>query len=327
MVENAVKHGILPKDDQCEIVVSIKPVITLKGEAEITVNIGDTYIDAGVTAIDNTNTDITDKVVTNNKVDTSVSGDYTITYNVTDSKGIEADQMTRIVHVVALVVKPGKPNKPVVKPTKPTVKPVKPIIKPAKPVVKKPIKVIKSVVIAGTTDSISGSVLVSKTSGIAVPAKNYTVIKVNKSVSTVYILGGIGVVDKEVEKQIKGFGIKNIIRIGGTNAYETSELIAKYLKVSKGTPIIVISNKISSDLMKATIANNTKNYPIVLTTVDRLNKFAKKALLSIKPTKVYVVGDSKAISASQVTEIAELLKLRSSEVVEIKTISNINKMK
>ena len=58
------------------------PVITLVGDAEITVEVGSTYTDLGATASDNYDGDITTDIVTVNNVDTSVIGSYTVTYNV-----------------------------------------------------------------------------------------------------------------------------------------------------------------------------------------------------------------------------------------------------
>ena len=75
------------------------PVITLVGDAEITVEVGSTYTDLGATASDNYDGDITADIVTVNNVDTSVIGSYTVTYNVTDSSGNAATEVTRTVSV------------------------------------------------------------------------------------------------------------------------------------------------------------------------------------------------------------------------------------
>ena len=75
------------------------PVITLVGDAEITVEVGTTYTDLGATASDNYDGDITADIVTVNNVDTSVIGSYTVTYNVTDSSGNDATEVTRTVNV------------------------------------------------------------------------------------------------------------------------------------------------------------------------------------------------------------------------------------
>ena len=78
------------------------PVITLIGTSEITINVGDVYVDAGATASDNIDGDITANITTVNPVDVSTIGDYTVTYNVSDVAGNHAVEVTRLVHVVAL---------------------------------------------------------------------------------------------------------------------------------------------------------------------------------------------------------------------------------
>jgi hypothetical protein len=83
------------------------PVISLLGTSPITVELGSPYGDAGATAYDLADGDITGSIVTVNLVDTSVAGSYIITYNVTDSSGNVAVQVTRTVTVVDT---PAPPN-------------------------------------------------------------------------------------------------------------------------------------------------------------------------------------------------------------------------
>ena len=78
---------------------SIAPVITLLGDATVSIEVGDTYIDAGATAKDNYDGDITSNIVTVSNVDTAILGSYTVTYDVTDVNGNAADTVTRIVSV------------------------------------------------------------------------------------------------------------------------------------------------------------------------------------------------------------------------------------
>ena len=75
------------------------PVITLLGESTVTLEIGQVYTDAGATAEDNYDGDITEAIVTVNNVDTSVVGTYTVTYNVSDANGNVAVEVTRTVNV------------------------------------------------------------------------------------------------------------------------------------------------------------------------------------------------------------------------------------
>ena len=75
------------------------PVITLLGNETESLTIGDTYIDAGATASDNIDGDLTDNIVVVSDVDTSVAGSYTVTYNVSDSAGNPAAEVIRTVSV------------------------------------------------------------------------------------------------------------------------------------------------------------------------------------------------------------------------------------
>ena len=75
------------------------PVITLTGDASISLLLGATYIDAGATASDNPDGDITNNITTVNPVNINALGTYTITYNVSDAAGNAAMQVTRTVVV------------------------------------------------------------------------------------------------------------------------------------------------------------------------------------------------------------------------------------
>ena len=75
----------------------VPPVITLTGETAVSVPSGAPYTDAGATASDNIDGDIT-PVATSN-VNTAVVGSYTVTYNATDFAGNAADPVSRTVTV------------------------------------------------------------------------------------------------------------------------------------------------------------------------------------------------------------------------------------
>jgi hypothetical protein len=78
------------------------PVLTLNGAAAVTVAFGGTYDEQGATAADEEDGDISATVVVaGDTVDTNTAGTYTVTYDVTDSGGSAADQLTRVVTVAA----------------------------------------------------------------------------------------------------------------------------------------------------------------------------------------------------------------------------------
>jgi len=82
------------------IVDTTAPVITLLGDDSVTVEVGSVYTDAGATASDNYDGDITSSIVTVNLVDTNAVGTYIITYNVSDASGNAAAELIRTVNVV-----------------------------------------------------------------------------------------------------------------------------------------------------------------------------------------------------------------------------------
>jgi len=74
------------------------PVITVTGDNPVTVTQGATYRDAGATAVDDVDGDIS--VTTISTVDMATVGTYTVTYTATDAAG-NRSTATRIVNVVA----------------------------------------------------------------------------------------------------------------------------------------------------------------------------------------------------------------------------------
>ena len=78
----------------------IKPVITLVGTTPVNLTIGDAYSDAGATCTDDTDGSLS---VTDDHtlVDTQTAGNYTITYECTDSSGNNATVITRTITVAS----------------------------------------------------------------------------------------------------------------------------------------------------------------------------------------------------------------------------------
>jgi len=88
--KSRVVHVALPTD-------TTPPVITLKGDANITLKVGDSYIEAGATAIDERDGNVS--VDVNGTVDVNTTGVYTIIYSATDKAGNVATSITRTVEV------------------------------------------------------------------------------------------------------------------------------------------------------------------------------------------------------------------------------------
>ena len=86
------------------VVDTVVPVITIWGVSPVTVEVGHGYVDDGASAWDVYDGSLTSQIVVVNPVNTAVVGSYTVTYNVKDSSGNAAVEVTRTVNVVDTVV-------------------------------------------------------------------------------------------------------------------------------------------------------------------------------------------------------------------------------
>ncbi len=88
---------------------TIVPVITILGNNPATTTVGSVYTDAGATATDNIDGNITSNIISSSTVNTSATGTYSVFYTVTDGAGNIASS-TRTVIVVATSTNSGGNN-------------------------------------------------------------------------------------------------------------------------------------------------------------------------------------------------------------------------
>ena len=69
-----------------------KPIIKLNGQTSVTINVGSSYTDAGATATNKDGSSVT--VTTNNQVDTTTVGTYSVNYAASNSNGTSTAQRT-----------------------------------------------------------------------------------------------------------------------------------------------------------------------------------------------------------------------------------------
>jgi hypothetical protein len=79
---------------------TVPPVVTLVGEAALQLTVGDIYTDAGATATDDVDGDLTTHIIVSGSVDTATVGSYTLTYTATDAAG-NTGSVSRLVTVAA----------------------------------------------------------------------------------------------------------------------------------------------------------------------------------------------------------------------------------
>ena len=88
----------------------IPPVITLNGDANVSINVGDIYNDLGAKANDDIDGDITISIVLINNVNISKAGLYTVVYDVKDIAGNSAISVVRNVEVKEVIPPTPKEN-------------------------------------------------------------------------------------------------------------------------------------------------------------------------------------------------------------------------
>ncbi len=110
------------------------PIITLIGESEMSIKVGDDFVDPGAKATDNIDGNLTSKIVKSGTVDTKNVGSYVITYSVTDTSGNKSDVKRTVKVIPSITTQPAttKPTSNKTTTTKKTTAP-KNITKPTKP--------------------------------------------------------------------------------------------------------------------------------------------------------------------------------------------------
>ena len=86
---------------ECQTGETTPPIITLLASNPIDLNVGDTYVEPGATALDEKDGDISGNIVIDaSAVNTAVPGSYAITYNVSDTAGNAASEVLRYINVI-----------------------------------------------------------------------------------------------------------------------------------------------------------------------------------------------------------------------------------
>ena len=79
------------------VVDQTAPTITILGDNPVTIEAGSTYNDAGATATDNYNNDVTSSITVSSTVDSNTIGSYTVTYTVSDASGNQATAVRTVI--------------------------------------------------------------------------------------------------------------------------------------------------------------------------------------------------------------------------------------
>lgn len=121
-----------------------------------------------------------------------------------------------------------------------------------------------------------------------------TINELNRlNIENVIIVGGEGVVSNNVIENLKSLGMKKIIRLGGKDRYETSQLVTSYIdKYCYDVENIFVTGGFGeADCMSASPISVRESMPILLINNDNL-----KYVDSLDLSNTYIVGGTGVVS-------------------------------
>ena len=175
-------------------------------------------------------------------------------------------------------------------------------------------------------DALAGSVLAHKLnapillvgSNKTAQEKILTYLKDNMDTTgTVYILGGIGAISKDMEAKITASGFKDINRLGGADRYETNAKLVDTIGVKQGTPIVIVSGENYPDSLSISSIAAVNQYPILMVNKNEIPEAIKKEISLIKPSKVCIIGEEGAVSAAVEDQVSQTAAIDKTNIVRI----------
>ncbi|SDI14264.1 cell wall-binding repeat-containing protein [Desulfosporosinus hippei] len=121
---------------------------------------------------------------------------------------------------------------------------------------------------------------------------------------TVYITGGTSAIGSDFDSVLSSQGYQ-IKRLGGSDLYDTNELIVNELNSTSDTVYIASGQNFPDALAISSFASQT-NSPILLTQTNGLPKGAQEYLTNNEPKNIYIAGGTAVVSVSVENEIKSI---------------------
>lgn len=119
---------------------------------------------------------------------------------------------------------------------------------------------------------------------------------------TVTIIGGAGVINKNIEKWLLNAGYV-VTRMGGTDRFGTDAIIVNNLNVDPGTPVVIASGYDFPDALGVASIAASKGWPILLSGPNQLPQAVQSFIEKDQPSNVYIVGGKGVLHDSIETAI------------------------
>lgn len=140
------------------------------------------------------------------------------------------------------------------------------------------------------------------TEGNSLPQQEQTYLE-NEKPTEVYIVGGVGAVSDTVKMEVEiaaGLNDSNVVRISGSDRYNTSLEIAKYFNLNSDTAVIATGENYP-DALAGSILAAKNNAPIIL--LDSDSSIQKDYLEKSSYNKLLVLGGTGVVSDATIDSL------------------------
>ena len=123
----------------------------------------------------------------------------------------------------------------------------------------------------------------------------------------IYIVGGESTISKTVESNLKQQGY-NVVRVSGKDRYKTSVEVGKKVVEKSGNKhkIVLASGVNIVDALCGNSISAKENIPVLLTQIDELNEYTKKAIKEWNINEIVIVGGKSSVSEKVEQEIVSM---------------------
>ena len=123
----------------------------------------------------------------------------------------------------------------------------------------------------------------------------------------IFIVGGESTISKEVESKLKNLGY-NVTRISGKDRYETAVQVGKEVveKFGNKNKIVLASGSNMVDALCGNSISAKENIPVLLTQIEELNEYTKKAIKQWNVNEIVIVGGKLSISEKVEQELKSM---------------------
>lgn len=175
-------------------------------------------------------------------------------------------------------------------------------------------------------NALSGSVLAKKlnapillsgnSSAENANAVEYVKAHLNKD-GKVYILGDETQNKDNITNTLSSLGYSNIKTLNGASKYDTIKAINDEINADEGTPVVIAGGNVFADGLSMSTIAASKGYPIILSDSASLSDSALDTIKKVKPSKVYIIGGTGAISDNVKEQVKSTANISEDSVVRI----------